>query len=231
MRMSAPSTIDPAGWYTGPQHLYPRNEHYASVASIEGARPWTGAGRPETNHGFTSTMQSATSSPLSSSAVRSAARTDLESVASLHSSSPSVRRMSKEIQWIFIPETRHYRSTGIPGFGSRKGRAESTYVEPVRRPATTMGSRGSSLGFASPLSQPSTPNSSQYGLFGSPTARSLRLDASRASRHESISPGTESSDGQRKRDISRQNSLMSTAREPWRTVPGIGYGGKFYYRP
>ena len=35
-------TVDAAGWYTGPQHLYPNEDPYITVTKLEMARPWSG---------------------------------------------------------------------------------------------------------------------------------------------------------------------------------------------
>ena len=65
--------IDPAGWYTGPQNLYPADDPYQTVAQLEMARPWTGL-----SQSLNSRSQSmARSTSQSSLAVRSAARTEL----------------------------------------------------------------------------------------------------------------------------------------------------------
>jgi len=178
---------DPAGWYTGPRQLYPDEPHFATVAQIEGARPWS------VNAGLRAGCFARPPSAGVNHASRPATPESLASTQHASSDRSLLIGLERETTWIALPGSLRFPARGVPGPGSRKGRGQGAY-------SSFTPPRLSSFGSIAPLSQSAsasslTPTSPvlvrTYGMSSpadiastTASARSLRLDHLAAQRRE-----------------------------------------------
>ena len=231
------ATIDASNYYNHPNQLYPDADVYQTMTHLDGARPW---GRPKsTGSPF---LGSSASSPAMS--VRSGSRMGRRDLISPDPSSPveltlpNTLRLDKELTWITIPGARDNPSLGKPGPGARKGRGAGSYSKLDLRCVPANQGGFDHLATYSSLHATLSPSYSRtlstIGFERSPSERSLRLDARASERRFTASPGPRSPEARLRAPQSRVPAtppIPGKTPEAWKTVPHIGYGNKFYYRP
>ena len=171
---------------------------------------------------------------------------------------PGDRPLSGQTTWIAIPATRHYEAVGLPGPGSRRGRAETSYTYSRKMPTgygslsqsptsshvghpqnvLSMQSMDASGPPKTPLSaagsRPSPGSSAMSSFSTGPTARTLRLEAMAAQRRDATTGRQSTPFAYRVESPSPQGGLskvdpMTRDPEPWKSAASIGYGDKAFY--